>query len=228
MDKEATLIFLLFPVLAYLLGSVPFGLLIGRARGVDIRRAGSGNIGATNVGRLLGRKWGFICFLLDVAKGLIPVLLTSLYLRRSESTVVEGGLSVGAQGALLAVGAGCILGHIFSLYLKFRGGKGVATSLGVVLGVWPYFTLTALMALCVWLAVWGWWRYVSLASICAAVGFPAGFILLIWRIDNWYFNSLWPLFSFSCLMAVLVILRHRANVKRLLTGAENRGGSKGV
>jgi glycerol-3-phosphate acyltransferase PlsY len=222
MDKETALIFLLFPALAYLLGSIPFGLLIGKARGIDVRSTGSGNIGATNVGRLLGRKWGFICFLLDVAKGLIPVLLASIYLGSAESTVVESGLSIKAQGALLAVGAGSILGHIFSIFLRFRGGRGVSTFIGVVLGIFPYFTFTALIALCVWIAVWGWWRYVSLASICFAVAFPVGFTLLIWRIDNWRFASLWPLFSFSCLMAVLVILRHSANIKRLLAGTENR------
>jgi glycerol-3-phosphate acyltransferase PlsY len=222
MDKETALIFLLFPALAYLLGSIPFGLLIGKARGIDVRSTGSGNIGATNVGRLLGRKWGYICFLLDVAKGLLSVLLANLYLSRSASPAVDGTLSITAQWALLAVAAGCIIGHMFSLYLGFRGGKGVATSLGVVLGVWPYFTLTALIALCVWIAVWGWWRYVSLASICGALAFPIGFTLLIWRIDTWQFHSLLPLFSFSCLMAVLVIFRHRANIKRLLAGTENR------
>jgi len=222
MDNQTIIKFFIFPVLAYLLGSIPFGLLIGKARGLDVRTAGSGNIGATNVGRLLGRRWGYICFLLDVAKGLIPVVLINLYLRRCGSLAADAGLPPTAQWALLAAGAAAILGHMFSLYLRFHGGKGVATSLGVVLAVFPYFTLTAPLALCVWAAVWGWWRYVSLASITAALAFPAGFTLLIWRIDNWHFDSLWPLFSFSCLMAALVILRHRANIIRLLAGTENQ------
>ena len=222
MDNQTIIKFFIFPVLAYLLGSIPFGLLIGKARGLDVRTAGSGNIGATNVGRLLGRRWGYICFLLDVAKGLIPVVLINLYLRRCGSLAADAGLPPTAQWALLAAGTAAILGHMFSLYLRFHGGKGVATSLGVVLALFPYFTLTAPLALGVWAAVWGRWRYVSLASITAALAFPAGFVLLIWRIDNWHFYSLWPLFSFSCLLAALVILRHRANIKRLLTGTENQ------
>lgn len=226
MDSPSTVTtFVVLPLLGYLLGSIPFGLLIGLAGGIDIRTSGSGNIGSTNVGRLLGRKWGYICFLLDVAKGLGPMLYAGGYLRRiaEEPGVV---LSQSGQLALLLVGAGCILGHMFSVYLRFSGGKGVATSLGVVLGVWPYFTLTAVLVLAVWVAVWGFWRYVSLASIVAAVAFPIGFGLLIWRLD-WRLAELIPLFVFSCLMALLVIVRHRANIARLLAGTENRPSSRG-
>jgi glycerol-3-phosphate acyltransferase PlsY len=206
------------------LGAIPFGLLIGLAKGIDIRKQGSGNIGATNVGRILGRKWGYICFVLDVAKGLVPVLWAGDFLRRTaEMTTSDGTLSQLGQLAWLAMGAGCILGHIFSVYLRFRGGKGVATSLGVILGVWPYFTLTAVVVLAIWVGIWGMWRYVSLASITAAVAFPIAFVALILRLEQWAFADLIVLFVFSCLIAVLVVVRHRSNITRLLAGTENRG-----
>jgi glycerol-3-phosphate acyltransferase PlsY len=216
------ILFVLFPLGGYLLGSVPFGLLIGLSRGVDIRKEGSGNIGATNVSRILGRKWGIFCFFLDIAKGLIPVLLTLFYLQRI-GEIESGAMSPMAQGALLFTGAACILGHIFSIFLRLRGGKGVSTWLGVLLGIWPYFTVTAVFVLCIWAAVWGITRYVSLASIMAAIAFPVGFFVLVYRIESWELEGLWLLFTFSCLMAGLIILRHRSNIVRLLAGTEPRG-----
>lgn len=222
--SQGVIIYLGLPLLGYLLGAIPFGLLIGLAKGIDIRKQGSGNIGATNVGRILGRKWGYICFVLDVAKGLVPVLWAGAFLRcTAEMTTSDGTLSQLGQLAWLAMGAGCILGHIFSVYLRFRGGKGVATSLGVILGVWPYFTLTAVVVLAIWVGVWGMWRYVSLASITAAVAFPIAFVALIWRLKQWAFADLILLFVFSCLIAILVVVRHRSNIARLLAGTENRG-----
>ena len=215
-------LFALFPVVGYMLGSVPFGLLIGLSRGVDIRKQGSGDIGATNVTRTLGRKWGIICFFLDVAKGFVPVLSVSLFLRYI-GEVESGTLSLAGQGGVLVVGTSCISGHMFSLYLGFRGGKGVATSLGVVLGIWPYFTFTAVFVFLVWVAVWGMTRYVSLASINAAIAFPVGFLVLVYQIERWELQQLWLLFTFSCLMAALIIFRHRSNIIRLLAGTENRG-----
>jgi len=210
----------------YLVGSIPFGLLIGRLHLIDVRTAGSGNIGSTNVGRLMGRKWGLACFALDAGKGFVPVMLAGVYLR---GLVEPDGATMGlsAQLAWLMIGSSCILGHMFSIYLDFTGGKGVATSLGVLLGIWPYFTLAAGVALAVWVAAWGAWRYVSLASILAAAAFPAGFLALVARIDGWRFSRLWPLFAFGCGMAALVIVRHRSNIRRLLAGTENCGGRRG-
>jgi glycerol-3-phosphate acyltransferase PlsY len=213
--------FVVLPVLAYLLGSIPFGLLLGNSKGVDIRQVGSGNIGATNLGRALGRKWGLLCFFLDVAKGLIPVLLMGSFLRENHTETGAGLTQVG-QLVWLITGTAAIVGHMFPIYLRGLGGKGAATSLGVLLGIWPYFTFSALFALAIWMIVWGYWRYVSLASISAAAGFPLGFLLLIYRMDGWEFERLWPLFVFSCLMTVLVIFRHRSNIVRLLAGRENR------
>ena len=122
-------------LLAYLLGSVPFGLLIGLTHGVDIRNRGSGNIGATNLGRILGRKWGYLGFVLDVGKGLVPAWYAGSYLCRSYGLGARSELTPAAQLVWLAVAAAAILGHMFPVYLRFRGGKGVATSLGVVLGM---------------------------------------------------------------------------------------------
>ena len=213
--------FVIFPLLAYLLGAVPFGLLLGKSKGVDIRQLGSGNIGATNLGRALGRKWGLLCFFLDVAKGLVPVLLAGSYLR-DHLTESNGTFTQIGQFAWLLTGSAAIAGHMFPIYLRSWGGKGVATSLGVLLGVWPYFTFSVVFSLAIWLVVWGGWRYVSLASISAAAGFPLGFLLLILQLERWEFARLWPLFVFSCLIAALVIVRHRGNIARLLAGTENR------
>lgn len=213
--------FIIFPLLGYLLGAVPFGLLLGKFRGIDIRQTGSGNIGATNLGRALGRKWGLICFVLDVTKGLVPVLLSGSFLQANFADSTSQLTQLG-QLAWLATGAAAIAGHMFPIYLRGLGGKGVATSLGVLLGIWPYFTFSALFALAIWLIVWGIWRYVSLASLAAAAGFPLGFLLLIVWLDRWEFTQLWPLFIFSAAIASLVIIRHRSNITRLLAGTENR------
>jgi len=209
------------PAAAYLIGSIPFGVLIARAHGVDLRARGSGNVGATNVGRVLGGRWGYLCFALDVAKGLGPVLAAGLWLRDPSGA----DPSAYHQAAWLAVAFGAIAGHVFSLLLRFRGGKGVATSLGVLLGFWPYFTFPGLAALGVWAAVVLTWRYVSLASIAAAAAFPVLFVgacLLAGR----SLADLWPLLAFAAAMAALVIVRHRSNIRRLMNGTENRIGRK--
>lgn len=204
--------------LGYLLGAIPFGLLIGKINGLDVRTGGSGNIGSTNVARLLGRKWGYVCFLLDVVKGFAPVLYAGYYLRRANEEMPPAALAV-----WLAVAAACILGHMFSPYLRFKGGKGVATSLGVILGIFPYFTITGVVVLAIWVAVWGFFGYVSFASIVAAIAFPVMFLVLTCRITSWSLNDLWPLLIFACLMAALIIFRHRSNIARLCAGTENRG-----
>ena len=201
---------------AYLLGSVPFGVIIARAHGKDLRTIGSGNTGATNVGRALGKKWGYICFILDCGKGLAVMLAGKM---------MAGG-SPGAGEFCLWLTAGCaaIVGHIFPIYLKFKGGKGVATSLGMVLGLYPYYTLPGLMTFAIWAIVVLIWRYISLASIIAAAAFPA--ILIIMIIANpgqqWQFAGLWPLVLVAMLMATLVVVRHVENIKRLLEGSESK------
>ena len=203
------------PLAAYVVGSTPFGVLLARARGVDLRKVGSGNVGATNCGRALGRRWGYLCFVLDVAKGLGPVLVAGWLVRPA-----EGVPAVGQQACWLLTGCGAIAGHVFSFWLKFRGGKGVATALGVVLGVWPYFTFAGLIVLGVWVAVTLTSRYVSLGSIRAAGVFLPAFAALHWG----RLASLWPMGAFAGLMVVLILVRHRANIARLLKGTENKIG----
>jgi glycerol-3-phosphate acyltransferase PlsY len=205
-------------VAAYLLGSVPFAFLIARAHGKDLRTIGSGNIGATNLARAVGRPWGYFCFALDVLKGLAPVALV-----RAIGGVPDNPLLLSLW---LLVGIAAILGHVFPVYLRFKGGKGVATSFGVALGLWPYFTLCALVALAVWIAVVLIWRYVSLASISAAVAFPCALVLGILTVPDWHSASLWPLVVAAIVIPILVIVRHRENIRRLAAGTESKVRSR--
>ncbi len=205
---------------AYLLGSIPFGLLIATAHGKDLRSIGSGNIGATNVSRALGRKWAYVCFVLDVLKGVVPMLVT-LSLARGSSSESQTEKVI-LLWLWLAVGCGAILGHIFPIYVKFRGGKGVATSFGVALGLWPYYTICAFFAIAIWIVVVLIWRYVSLASIAASVTFPIVLILAIVLKRGWDFVSLWPLLIAATAIPLMVIVRHRENLKRLLAGTESK------
>ena len=210
--------FVILIIGAYLLGSVPFGLIIARAHGKDLRSIGSGNIGATNLSRALGRKWAFLCFFLDVTKGLVPMLVATGFIS-SPPAIIE---------LFLALAAGCaaVLGHIFPIYIKFRGGKGVATSFGVALGLWPYYTVCSFFALGVWAVTVLMWRYVSLASIAASVAFPLALILVIVLTPGWDFADLWPLLTVATVIPLVVIVRHRENIKRLVEGTEGKVFSK--
>lgn len=215
--------YIVFPlaiVAAYLLGSIPFGLLIARAHGKDLRSIGSGNIGATNVSRALGRKWAYFCFALDVLKGLIPMLAT-LHLASTRPDQTQGEKVI-LLWLWLAVGCAAIVGHIFPIYLKFKGGKGVATSFGIALGLWPYFTVCALFALATWLIVVLTFRYVSLASILASVVFPLVLILAIILMPGWEFGILWPVVVTAFAIPVMVVMRHRENITRLIAGTESK------
>jgi glycerol-3-phosphate acyltransferase PlsY len=199
---------------AYLLGSVPFGLLIARAHGKDLRSIGSGNIGATNVSRALGRKWAAVCFLLDVLKGLVPMLAVGRIIS-SPPTAAQLLLA-------LAVGCAAVAGHIFPIYVKFRGGKGVATSFGVAIGLWPYYTICAALSFVIWVVVVLICRYVSLASIAASIGFPVFLMVAIILIPDWNIGNLWPLLIAATAIPLMVIVRHRQNIRRLLGGTESK------
>ena len=160
-----------------------------------------------------------MCFALDVLKGLVPMALVG--------TIVTGVRSTPLLLSLwLLVGVAAILGHVFPVYLRFQGGKGVATSFGVALGLWPYFTLCALVALGVWVAVVLIWQYVSLASICAAVAFPVALVVGVLTIPAWHSANLWPLLVAAVAIPVLVVVRHRENLRRLASGTESRVRSK--
>ena len=209
-----------FPLVAYLIGSVPFGVLIARANGVDLRKVGSGNVGSTNVTRALGRRWGYLCFLLDVLKGLIPTLaagwvIGAIDLDGTPPTYLQ-------QGAWLGVGAGCVFGHVFSVYLRFRGGKGVATSLGVVLGIYPYFTWVGLVGFGLWGVVTVLTRYVSLGSIVACVAFIPLFVVFNYEMVR----DLRPLGVFAAVIVAIILFRHRTNFRRLMQGTESKIGRK--
>ncbi len=206
--------FVILIVVAYLLGSIPFGLIIAKVHGMDLRSIGSGNIGATNLSRALGRKWAYFCFVLDAAKGLVPMLATAKFVD-SVPTTAEFFL-------WLAVGSAAVLGHIFPIYINFKGGKGVATSFGVALGLWPYYTVCALVAVTIWVVFVLLWRYVSLASIVASVAFPLTLILAILLVPAWRFSSLWPILITAVAIPLMVIVRHRENIKRLITGTEGK------
>ncbi|MCD6174881.1 MAG: glycerol-3-phosphate 1-O-acyltransferase PlsY [Planctomycetes bacterium] len=210
--------FLTLILFAYLLGSIPFGFMIAKAHGKDLRLIGSGNIGATNATRALGKKWGYLCLLLDVLKGLIPMLLVPMLNLVDSQTASPGRLAL-----WLLVGCAAVLGHVFPIYLKFKGGKGVATSLGIVLGLWPYYTLCGIGVFAIWGVTLLIWRTVSLSSILAAISFPVLLLLAILVHDEpWDFVQLWPLLFMSVLMALLVVARHTENIKRLLNGSESK------
>jgi glycerol-3-phosphate acyltransferase PlsY len=180
---------------AYLIGSVPTGLLLGKAYGIDVRKEGSGNIGATNLYRTLGRKIGVITLIGDCLKGLIPVMVVMF------SNMPEYAVWVG-------LAAFC--GHVFSVFLRFKGGKGVATALGVFLALDP---LAVAIALVVFIALMLIWRYVSLGSIAAAASMPLAVVLLGGRKE---------LIIATFVIAVVVIAKHHENIKRLLAGTERR------
>ena len=220
----------LCPIFAFLLGSIPFGLIIARAKGINIREHGSGNIGATNVLRVVGKKYGIACLLLDALKGFIPVLLAISLVRFSG---MQNPLSIAAllpysqefpmltaQLFQVITGLMAILGHNYSPWVAFRGGKGIATSAGVLTALMP---AAVVILIIVWLAAFLVSKYVSLASIVAAIALP---LLTLW--GSWFHgkiqNGTWnkPLFIFTLIIAILAVWKHRTNLQRLRAGTEHR------
>ncbi len=183
---------------AFFLGSLPFGHWLALARGVDLRGQGSGNTGATNVGRVLGKKWGIFVFVLDLGKGWISVALAKSVGNLPETWSVT-------------VGVFAVLGHVFSPWLGFRGGKGVATSAGILIGLAPWVALGVAL---IWFLAFQMSRTVSVASLCAATAFP---LFVFWLMPE---QKVFQWISIG--MTVLVWFRHRDNLKRLFQGKENR------
>lgn len=218
MTESQKLLIALIPA-AYVLGSIPFGLLVGLAKGVDVRKAGSGNIGATNVARLLGGKYFALVFTLDLLKSLVPMVVGAWMVHGQAQDWVTNVLWLG-------VGMAAILGHMFSLFLKFAGGKGVATSAGVMLGLFPYYTLPALGAIAVFLVVFLKWRYVSLGSIMGAMAFPVCYVAVGLAMRWPIVGQQLPLLIFAGVVAGLVVFKHRSNIARLRAGTESRMGKK--
>ena len=207
---------------AYVLGSIPFGYLAGRLKGIDIRRVGSGNIGATNVGRALGRKWSLIIFALDLLKGYAPTLAAKVWV----AVLVTGGVGPAWVGqiVIMSAGAAAILGHMFPVFLGFRGGKGAATGLGLLLAIsFP----TAVAALGTWMIALGLWGYVSLGSILAAVSYPVWYLVMA-HLGAKPMQQSWWIWGFSTALCLLVIWRHRSNLRRIVAGSEPKIGQAGV
>ncbi|GAA5481905.1 glycerol-3-phosphate 1-O-acyltransferase PlsY [Haloferula sargassicola] len=223
----------LCPLIAFLLGSIPFGLFIARMKGIDIRAHGSGNIGATNVLRVVGKQYGITCLILDALKGYLPVALAITLIRftgQHNPMEIAPLLPLGvelpperqwfAQLMQVLCGLLAILGHNYSPWVGFKGGKGIATSAGVLIALAPAAVVILIL---VWLALFLTTRYVSIASVGAAAVLPP---LILF--GSWFHGKLaagtWnkPLLVFSIIIAALAIWKHRTNLKRLREGTEHR------
>ncbi|MFK7849543.1 MAG: glycerol-3-phosphate 1-O-acyltransferase PlsY [Akkermansiaceae bacterium] len=223
----------LCPILAFLLGSIPFGFFIARAKGIDIRQHGSGNIGATNVFRVIGKKYGLICLFLDALKGFVPVVLAvnliriegrdlqiPLHFLDSLAMVMPVGEQFTAQLVHVCAGLLAILGHNYSPWIGFKGGKGIATSAGVLVALMP--AAVAILVLIFIITLFAT-RYVAVASMVCAAALP---VLTHFgarfhgRWDDGSWNK--PLFFFTVIIGILAIWKHRSNVNRLFAGTESR------
>lgn len=207
--------------LGFLLGSIPFGYIVARARGLDIRKVGSGNIGMTNVWRELGAGAGITVLVLDALKGWLPV--TMLYWCLQRLPVQSADLAAGLSTALwlpMLVALAAVLGHTFSPWMKFKGGKGVATGLGVLIALYQIWVLIPLAIFLLTLALS---RYVSLGSILAALAVAALPLLALAGLPQLQpLSHLWP---FGVLVAIIVVYTHRENIRRLMAGTERKVGS---
>ncbi len=214
---------------AYLVGSIPFGVIIGRAKGIDIRQHGSRNVGATNVSRVLGRQLGILCFALDFLKGAGPVVAAGMLQRVFGREPAE--LAVSDTWWWLGTGAATVFAHMHSPWLGFRGGKGVATGFGAMVAMYDLLTIPALAALVVWYATVRLSRYVSLASILATLSVPV--LYMLWLIPSDVgniaaeLNRASPPLIMTALLAMLVIYKHRLNIVRLRRGEEPKLSTRG-
>jgi len=203
------LIAIALSLLGYLFGSFPAGYLAGRLAGIDVRTVGSGNIGATNVLRVLGKRWGYAVFIVDAFKGFAAVRLALFFVQHLPSAKPY------AEYFAILTGAMCIVGHNFPVWLGFKGGKGVATSAGALFGLMP---LVVVVIFLLWIIAFETTRYVSVASMVAAISLPivVGLFLRLKFLDGF------ALLYFSAAIALLVLWRHRSNFSRLLKGTEQR------
>lgn len=211
---------ILWAVLGFLLGSVPFGIITARLKGINLRQVGSGNIGATNVARALGWGWGGTVLVLDALKGVAAIVLLNLCLSNLPAAAVPTGGDVWLR---MLVALTAILGHTFSPWLRFRGGKGVATALGVAIAM---FQLWLVPALVLFVLVVLTTRYISLGSLLAALFMCALSLTLLATGPVEKMPDLGAYWPFTTLAALLVIITHRSNINRLYHGTENRIGAK--
>ncbi len=212
---------------SYLIGSIPFGLIIGKLKGKDIRKEGSGNIGATNVTRVVGKGWGKLCFVLDFLKGAIPVLLVSYVTPKELFPFLTGLVPAAWQHFMDSVpdplkvlpslaAFAAVAGHIWPVYLKFKGGKGVSTAAGAILALNPFALIGAAI---IWVVTFLISRYVSLASILAAGSMPV-FVILFTLLH--ITRASLPEVLLFFLLALLTIVKHSSNIRRLRQGTESR------
>ena len=199
--------------IGYFFGSFPAGYFAGRLAGVDIRSVGSGNIGATNVLRSLGKQWGYPVFIIDALKGFASVRLAFILVKYWPAAQPY------AEYIAILTAITSVAGHMFPIWLRFKGGKGVATSAGALFGLMPWVVPCVFL---VWFIVFEISRYVSLASIIAAISLP----IIAGLFAHWRFIDTWALVYFSVLITALVLWRHRSNFSRLLKGTEQRFSRK--
>jgi glycerol-3-phosphate acyltransferase PlsY len=226
--------YLVCAIVGYLIGSIPFGYIIVKlVKGIDVRTVGSGNIGATNVARFLGMPWGILCFILDVAKGFVPTFYILSNLTFSPQVMYKipprhpdidfSSVYFPVTESAIAIGLGLILGHLFPVYIRFRGGKGVATALGVFLAITQFLPVIPIVLL-IWLIFFLLLRYVSFASIMAAIALP----IVFWWQSQYNFPCMWemhftiPVMGICIVASILVIIKHIPNIKRLIKGTEPR------
>ncbi len=217
---------------AYVAGSIPFGYLLGRAKGLDIRQHGSKNVGATNVGRVLGRRLGLICFVLDMAKGAVPVIAAGVI--NDLMTMPITSISPQQMWLWLAVACAAVLGHMHSLFLGMRGGKGVATGFGAMVAMWPLLTFPALGVMVIWYGVLRLTRYVSVASMTASLSLPLAYLVRVLPPDATdvelsqtvarVMQTSPPLIA-TTVLALLIVFKHRTNIARLRRGEEPKSNS---
>jgi acyl phosphate:glycerol-3-phosphate acyltransferase len=214
------LIYIVVAVAAYLLGSIPFGFLVAKAKGIDIRNVGSGNIGATNAMRVLGKPAGIFVLLMDALKGFAACYLGAfIYFHISEWQTPPGSILLLQPGDAerfgIVAGIFAVLGHNYTCWLKFKGGKGIATTAGIFLALAPWALLVALVVFILAVALT---KYVSVGSIAAAIALPA----TVWIMSphNLFLNFV------TTALGLLAIYKHKANIKRLMAGTENRLGQK--
>ncbi len=197
---------ILYSVFAYFIGSIPTAYIVGRFKNIDIRQFGSGNVGATNTFRIFGPKAGVLVLLIDIAKGYVPVFLAQRWTQVNESQIYS----------LFFIGACAVIGHMFPLWLRFRGGKGVATAGGIMLAISPPLMIIGLIIFFIFLSTT---HMVSLSSILSVASLLISFFIFF------DFEKNEPFFFFLLSLAITVVIKHRSNIKRILNGTESKIGS---
>lgn len=202
-------------IASYLLGSIPFGLIVGKLKGIDIRNSGSGNIGSTNAIRVLGKKWGFLASTFDVLKGAIIIVI--IYILEG-CNIWYNPFIINGESLYIIYGIAAVIGHSFSIFLKFKGGKAVATSLGVITAVFPWCSLIILVVFSLTVALT---KYVSLGSTFSTIATVLGAYLIYGLC-----YAKWISATFTLIMALIILIKHIPNYKRLIKHNENKIGQK--